>query len=219
MEGVTSWLDAAGLSQLQELFQRERFSVWMMLLDDRPALLRRLQRLGVMRLVDRQKLANVLSRVQRTTHCPVKGDEELNAPRAREQAEALLRTIASQLWLSPVMNREEEARGVGLSENACAVLADPALWDQPAPDTAALTTDPPLHPEAWAIGRFVGAAGIAPLEHMLQSAGWSPTRVQLACDAVALRHTRLGFYASQLCERGTEVPSERDRMKWIGGWG
>ncbi|KAL1522917.1 hypothetical protein AB1Y20_017882 [Prymnesium parvum] len=153
-------LHAAQLPELHELLQHEELRTWADLRADRPALLRRLRRLGVARLAHRQKLAGAFATV-----CPppVRGapkEEDISA------AEALARVGRLLLPRDPPAEAAEAA--------------------------------------ADAVG-YAAREGEAAFELALQALGVPHQQATRARDAAMLRHVRLAFYASQLCERGTEV--------------
>eukprot|EP00966_Prymnesium_polylepis_P277754 6417055-Prymnesium_polylepis.1 len=87
-QDVACLLEESSLAHLGDVARHERLRVWANLhRADRPAFLRRLQRIGVAKLSDRQKLANVLSR---RLGCADSAIEDVSAQEAVARADQLL---------------------------------------------------------------------------------------------------------------------------------
>ena len=173
----------------------------LLLLDDRPALLRRLQRtMGVERLAERQAVANALGRAHKAGHIK-------STAASPPAVAAIFSTAAAAL-------ARLSARARATAEDGCRLLSSLGVECEDEARLLLETSPAPAHDDDVADG--VGCGSDGDLVSRLRPA--TVCRVLEALDAMPPTHCRLltealqlgwglrvGFYTSQLSERGTEV--------------
>ena len=193
------FLDALGPA-VRELVVAHGIDQLSPLIDDRPALLRRLQRqVGIARLADRQAVANLLSRA-RKTGLIVPTPAPLPLPEVSSIYNAAV--VALTRWRAVLAARRSEEERVELVCSTRAVQCEEEralILDEQTPVDSA-------DDDSVCLGGLMQRINPSSLCRLLEALELPPAHCHRLRDSLELGWgLRVAFYASQLSERGTEV--------------